>query len=151
MISYWFSPKTTNSSWRGLRSEIELELEDYNLSYNNNKNCSRKQEKKRENFKKRKHLTEKVKQRIIPQDDRVQDVDSAILEAIIWGDQYLRHTLSQTYGNKRKNSPKTRSRIVKQRQGFQVPIPEWSWADVYGTRVVHDQQVEHRNQRRIVL
>jgi hypothetical protein len=148
MMQYWFT--STSSSWEKFRAEIELELEDYNIEFNNNKNCSRKQTKKRDIFKKRKHITDKVKQRVV-QDDTIQDVDSAVLEAIIWGDQYLRYKLSQTYGNKRKNASEVRSRFIKQRQGGGLPVPEWSWEDVRRNRTVPNQQTGNSDRRRVVL
>lgn len=148
MIKYWFS--ANQNDWIRLRNNINLEIESDD-SFEINKSISRKQQKKRRNFESRQKTKKKIKERIILSHDVDEISDAVVLEAIIWGDQYLRHTLSQTYGNKRKNSPETRSRVVKQRQGFQVPIPEWSWTDVYGSRAVHERQVEHRDQRRIVL
>ena len=104
------------------------------------KSQTRKSSKKRKQYKERQHVMSILVERVmakIPEELHGDSlfIGAAVEDMIYWGNADIRQ--KARYGNKRKSTPKVRSSFVKHRQGDTLPIPEWSWQDVRGSRAVY--------------
>jgi hypothetical protein len=105
------------------------------------KTQSRKSSKKRKQYKDRQQLMSALVERVmtkIPEELHGDSlfIGAAVEDMLYWGNADVRQK-ARSYGSKRKSSPKVRSSFVKHRQGDSLPLPEWSWEDVRGSRAVY--------------
>lgn len=105
------------------------------------KSQTRKSNKKRKKYKERQQLMSTLVERVmtkIPEELHGDSlfIGAAVEDMLYWGNADVRQK-ARSYGSKRKSSPKVRSSFVKHRQGDSLPVPEWSWEDVRGSRAVY--------------